>query len=167
MGHGVVSSTICLNKAKFHYTGPTGPARIFFAARVSEKLRWVRAGHRLSPCGSGRARVVEFSLYWGSCRRRSVCIMRTQTHRQTDRHTHTQMQMQRLRVGGTVTRINNGPSVRRRYWHNRLPYRTRALRDVRLSGEFYSQTAKTSETDTTSVFAAAILPGLSVDRWQD
>jgi len=77
------------------------------------------------------------------------------------------MQMQRLRVGGTVTRINNGPSVRRRYWHNRLPYRTRALRDVRLSGEFYSQTAKTTETDTTSVFAAAILPGLSVDSWQD
>ena len=42
--------------AKFHYTGPTGPARTFFAARVSER---VRAG----PCGSGRARVVEFSLY--------------------------------------------------------------------------------------------------------
>ena len=57
--------------AKFHYTGPTGPARTrkdFFAARVSEKLRWVRAG----PRGSGRARVVEFSLYhtiaeWLAC----------------------------------------------------------------------------------------------------
>ena len=33
-----------------------------FATRVSEKLRWVRAGLRQSPCGSGRARVVEFSL---------------------------------------------------------------------------------------------------------
>ena len=45
-------------KAKFHYTGPTGttgPARTrtdFFAARVSEKLRWVRAGLRQSPCRS-------------------------------------------------------------------------------------------------------------------
>jgi len=36
-----------------------------FATRVSEKLRWVRAGLRQSragPRGSGRARVVEFSL---------------------------------------------------------------------------------------------------------
>jgi len=41
--------------AKFHYTGQHGPARTFFAARVSEK---VRAG----PRGSGRAHVVEFSL---------------------------------------------------------------------------------------------------------
>ena len=52
--------------AKFHYTGPTGPDRTrtdFFAARVSEKLRWVRAGLRQSPCGSGRVRVVEFSYY--------------------------------------------------------------------------------------------------------
>jgi len=49
--------------AEFHYTGPTGPARTFFAARVFEKLRWVRVGLRQSPCGSGRARVVEFSLY--------------------------------------------------------------------------------------------------------
>jgi len=33
--------------AKFHYTGPTGPDRThtdFLATRVSEKLRWVRAG---------------------------------------------------------------------------------------------------------------------------
>ena len=37
----------------------TGPARTFFAARVSDKLRWVRAGLRQSPRGSGRARVVE------------------------------------------------------------------------------------------------------------
>jgi len=52
--------------AKFHYTDATGPDRTrtdFFAAPVSEKLRWVRAGLRQSPCGSGRARVVEFSLY--------------------------------------------------------------------------------------------------------
>ena len=52
--------------AEFHYTGPTGPDRTrtdFFAARVSEKLRWVCAGLRQSPCGSARVRVVEFSLY--------------------------------------------------------------------------------------------------------
>jgi len=51
--------------AKCHYTGPTEPDRTrtdFFAAQVSEKLRWVRAGLRQSPCGSGRARVVAFSL---------------------------------------------------------------------------------------------------------
>jgi len=48
--------------AKFHYTDPTGPARTFLAARVSEKLRWVRAGLRQSPVGSVRARAVEFSL---------------------------------------------------------------------------------------------------------
>ena len=45
--------------AKFHYTGQTGPDRTrtdFFAARVSEKLRWVRAGLRQSPCGSARVR---------------------------------------------------------------------------------------------------------------
>ena len=51
--------------AKFHYTDPTGPARTFLrpgsprnsvgSVRVSDK---VRAG----PRGSGRARVVEFSL---------------------------------------------------------------------------------------------------------
>jgi len=52
--------------AKFHYTDPTrtrpdphGPAQTFFAA----KLRWVRAGRRQSPRGSGRVRVVEFSFY--------------------------------------------------------------------------------------------------------
>ena len=51
--------------AKFHYTGPTGPARTFFVARVSEKLRWsVRVSDkvRAGPRGSGRARVVECSL---------------------------------------------------------------------------------------------------------
>ena len=54
----------CL-KAKFHYTGPTGPARTrtdFFArprpqTRVFDKVR------RLCLVGSGRARVVEFSYY--------------------------------------------------------------------------------------------------------
>jgi len=52
--------------AEFHYTGPTGPNRTqtdFFAARVSEKLHWVRALLRQSPCGSARVLVVEFSLY--------------------------------------------------------------------------------------------------------
>ena len=48
----------CRRRAKFHYTDPTGPARTFFAA----KLRWVRAGRRQSPRGSGRVRVVEFSF---------------------------------------------------------------------------------------------------------
>jgi len=50
--------------AKFHYTDPTGPARTFFGA----KLRWVRAGRRQSPCGSGRVRVVEFSSYTSAIR---------------------------------------------------------------------------------------------------
>ena len=61
------SRPVCLVVAKFHYTDPTGPDRTrtdFFAARVSEKLRWVRAGFRQSPCGSVRVRVVEFSLCW-------------------------------------------------------------------------------------------------------
>jgi len=69
--------------AKFHYTGPTGPDRTgpdqtksahfvgdrlysttrtrpdptdCFAARVSEKLRWVRAGLLQSRCWSARLR---------------------------------------------------------------------------------------------------------------
>ena len=56
--------------ARFHYTGPTGPARTFLrlgsprnsagSVRVSDK---VRAG----PVGSGRARVVEFSLNMAGC----------------------------------------------------------------------------------------------------
>ena len=58
-GHPVCGAFtgLCLVIAKFHYTDPTGPARTFFAA----KLRWVRAGRRQSPCGSGRVRVMEFS----------------------------------------------------------------------------------------------------------
>ena len=51
---GKVVQEPCLFIATFHYTGPTGPARTFFAARVSEKLRWVRAGLRQSPCESAR-----------------------------------------------------------------------------------------------------------------
>jgi len=63
---GKVVQKPCLFIAKFHYTGPTGPARTFLrpvsprnsvgSVRVSDK---VRAGQR----GSGRARVVKFSLY--------------------------------------------------------------------------------------------------------
>jgi len=51
-------------KAKSHYTGPTGPARTR-TTRISEKLRWsVRVSDkvRAGPRGSGRARLVEFSL---------------------------------------------------------------------------------------------------------
>jgi len=44
-----------MHTATFHYSGPTGPARTFFAARVSEKPRWVRAV-RAGPRGSGRVR---------------------------------------------------------------------------------------------------------------
>ena len=54
-----IAVAACCLIAKFHYTGPTGPDRTrtaFFAAWVSEKLRWVRAGLRQSPCGSGRVR---------------------------------------------------------------------------------------------------------------
>jgi len=43
--------------------GPDRTRTDFFAIRISEKLRWVRAGLRQSPRGSSRARVVEFSLY--------------------------------------------------------------------------------------------------------
>jgi len=56
--------------AKFHYTGPTGPARTR-TTRISEKLRWsVRVSDkvRAGPVGSGRARVVEFSFYGASAR---------------------------------------------------------------------------------------------------
>ena len=54
--------------AKFHYTDPTGPERTFFVA----KLRWVRAGRRQSPCGSGRVRVMEFSSNRASNTRTAV-----------------------------------------------------------------------------------------------
>ena len=59
---GISSGTLRSVKAKFHYTGPTGPDRTrtdFFArpgpqTRVSDKVRGLRL------VGSGRARVVEF-----------------------------------------------------------------------------------------------------------
>jgi len=44
-------------KAKFHYTGPTGPAR----TRTDPNGLCRRPGPQKSPCGSGRARVVEFN----------------------------------------------------------------------------------------------------------
>ena len=51
--------------ATFHHTDPTGPARIR-ADPNDPDLRetpLVRAGLRQSPRGSGRVRVVEFSVY--------------------------------------------------------------------------------------------------------
>ena len=72
-------------KAKFHYTGPTGPDRTLSETRAdpTEFLgdpgrKKVRAG----PCGSGRARVVEFSYYrqqfgaflFATYRTRLVCV---------------------------------------------------------------------------------------------
>ena len=72
----MTNDQLWLNSTTRARPDPTRPDRTrtdFFAARVSEKLRWVRAGLRQSPCGSGRvragpvgsgrARVVEFSLY--------------------------------------------------------------------------------------------------------
>ena len=56
----------CSVIAIFHYTGPTGPDRTrtdFFLRPGSPRNSvWARAGLRQSPCGSGRARVVDFSL---------------------------------------------------------------------------------------------------------
>jgi len=50
---------------KFHYTGPTGPDQTKSADFVGDP--GLRSGSRekvrAGPCGSGRARVVEFSLY--------------------------------------------------------------------------------------------------------
>ena len=49
---------LCLVLAKFHYTGPTGPARTW-TTRISEKLRWsVRVSDkvRAGPRGSARVR---------------------------------------------------------------------------------------------------------------
>ena len=70
----------CCSKAKFHYTGPTGPDRThanphgpartlsetrtdpteFLGDPAAKKSVRVRAGP-VTPVGSGRARVVEFS----------------------------------------------------------------------------------------------------------
>jgi len=51
--------------AKFHYTGPTGPDQTKSADFVGDPgLRpGSREKVRAGPVGSGRARVVEFSLY--------------------------------------------------------------------------------------------------------
>ena len=47
--------------AKLHYTGPTGPVRTFLRpGSPRNSVGSVRVSD--SPCGSGRARVVEFSL---------------------------------------------------------------------------------------------------------
>ena len=54
----------CSVKAKFHYTGPTGPARTLSETRTDQRsfseIRVVRV--RAGPRGSGRVRVVEFSV---------------------------------------------------------------------------------------------------------
>jgi len=50
-------------KAKFHYTGPTGPDRTRADPHGPNGVSR-RPGPQKSPVGSGRARVVEFSLYW-------------------------------------------------------------------------------------------------------
>jgi len=58
---------ICCIKAKFHYTGPTGPDRTratrtdFVGDPHGPNGLSRRPGPQKSPCGSGRARVVEFS----------------------------------------------------------------------------------------------------------
>jgi len=52
-------------KARFHYTGPTGFARTrtdFVGDKHRPNGVSRRPGPQKSPCGSGRARVVEFSL---------------------------------------------------------------------------------------------------------
>jgi len=55
--------TICQLIAKFHYTGPTGPAR----TQRSFAAKKVRAGPVGSVSGPCRARVVEFSSYPTTC----------------------------------------------------------------------------------------------------
>jgi len=51
-------------KAKFHYTGPTGPDRTLSETRTDPTEFLGDPGRKKSPVGSGRARVVEISLYW-------------------------------------------------------------------------------------------------------
>ena len=60
MSLGVMTRIEDLNtvKAKFHYTGPHGPAR----TRTDPTEFLGDPGRKKSPCGSGQARVVEFSL---------------------------------------------------------------------------------------------------------
>jgi len=62
-------------KAKFHYTGPTGPARTrtdFVGDPHGPNGVSRRPGPQKSPCGSGRARVVEFS--YNACTTRSDTV---------------------------------------------------------------------------------------------
>ena len=51
----------CKLKAKFHYTGPTGPARTLSETHTNPTEFFWRPGLQKSSCGSGQARVVEFS----------------------------------------------------------------------------------------------------------
>jgi len=62
--HWPLGSKKCPIIAKFHYTGPTGPARTRTDPNDPDRRETplVRAGLRQCPCGSGRASVVEFSL---------------------------------------------------------------------------------------------------------
>ena len=52
-------------KAKFHYTGPTGPARTRtdFVGGPRLPTEFLGDPDRSGPCGSCRAHVVEFSYY--------------------------------------------------------------------------------------------------------
>jgi len=51
----------CKLKAKFHYTGPTGPTRTLSETHTNPTEFFWRPGLQKSSCGSGQARVVEFS----------------------------------------------------------------------------------------------------------
>jgi len=62
--------------AKFHYTGPTGPDRTradpngparTLSETGTDPTEFRRKKVRAGPCGSGRARVVEFSSYPTTC----------------------------------------------------------------------------------------------------
>jgi len=61
----IVASAVAYAYSYIPLLGPDRTRTDFFAARVSEKPRWVRAVRavRAGPRGSGRVRVVEFSLY--------------------------------------------------------------------------------------------------------
>jgi len=52
----------CKLKAKFHYTGPTGPTRTLSETHTNPTEFFWRPGLQKSSCGSGQARVVEFSF---------------------------------------------------------------------------------------------------------
>jgi len=73
-----------LIKAKFHYTGPTGPARTRtdFFARPGPQTRVSGKVSGLCLVGSGRARVVEFSYYGAT-----LFISKRQTKKQTEQYT--------------------------------------------------------------------------------